>query len=86
MQRIFYGYVKVLKFSKYSFLKLLFWTGFYCFRSLRAYCSPHSLSIVIPGEAQHRPGIPGEMFQILYSSRSLIWSPDQVSDDKNIFS
>jgi len=27
MQRIFYGYVKVLKFSKYSFLKLLFWTG-----------------------------------------------------------
>jgi hypothetical protein len=86
MQRIFYGYVKVLKFSKNSSPKLLFWTGFYCFRNLRAYCSPHSLFIVIPGEVQHRTGIRRESFKFLYSSRSLIWSPDQVSDDKNIFS
>jgi len=90
LQRIFDGHVKSLKILKEfipeASLQTDRWTGFYCFRSLRAYCSPHSLSIVIPGEAQHRPGIRGEMFQILYSSRSLIWSPDQVSDDKNIFS
>ena len=45
MQRIFYGHVKVLKFSKFSFLKLLFWTGIYCFRSLRAYCILNSIPL-----------------------------------------
>ena len=86
MQRIFYGHVKVLKFSKYLFVKLLFWTGIYCFRSLRTYCIPNSIPLSFrAGEVQHRPEIREEMFQILYSSRSLTWSPDQVSDDKNIF-
>jgi len=85
LQRIFDGHVKSLKILKEfipeASLQPDRWTGIYCFKSLRAYCSPHSLSIVILGEAQHRTRNPEKMFQILYSSRSLIWSPDQVSDD-----
>jgi len=68
MQRIFDGHVKILKILKEFILEASLqpdrWTGIYCFfRSLRAYCSPHSLSIVIPGETQHRPGIQGKCFK-----------------------
>jgi len=64
LQRIFDGHVKSLKILKEfipeASLQPDRWTGIYCFfRSLRAYCSPHSLSIVIPGETQHRTRNPG---------------------------
>jgi len=67
MQRIFDGQVKSLKILKEfipeASLQTDRWTGFYCFRSLRAYCIPNSIPLSFRTRRSIDPEYGGKCFK-----------------------